>query len=417
MKLEALKGKNILILGTGREAQAAGKFIAPFQFLYGDDASGPDIIDGVTVLRGDDLARGIERADVIIKSPGISLYDARLRGKFVTSLMNLWFGENKGTQTICITATKGKSTTSSLVLHVLKRLGYRADLYGNIGKALCKDAYLADIAVIEVSSYQAANFDGMADIAVVLNLYEDHLDWHGTRAQYHADKLNLLKHAKHAFIGAQAKRICDEQGADIYGARIIEAAQNLPNNEYLQRPHNAQNVAAVLAITRAMGIQKDDAINAMEDFRGLLHRQFVLGEKAGILYVDDSIATTPASALAALEVYAKKPVVLIAGGYDRGIDYTPLIHGVMQHDVRGVVCLGPSGERILKGLEAQGYAHAIGCANMEEAVRQAQGFAPVGGVVLLSPAAPSFGLFTNFEARGEAFAKACGFCKDSPYDT
>src|SRR5690554_4086056 len=113
MKQGALKGKNILILGTGREARAAAALIAPLPFRYADDAAGPDRIDGVEVIRRD-VASAIQQADVIIKSPGISLYDKRLAGKAVTSLMNLWFAENKHAITICITATKGKSTTSTL---------------------------------------------------------------------------------------------------------------------------------------------------------------------------------------------------------------------------------------------------------------------------------------------------------------
>ena len=231
-----------IIWGTGREAKAAAMLLGTPVTFVDDAVEGPDTIDGHKVVRGD-FAAFLQDADLIVKSPGISLYDPRLAGKNVTSLMNLWFERKPASvKTICISGTKGKSTTSTLLYHVLNALGLNVVLSGNIGVPLGAEAFKADIVIIEVSSYQAANFNGLCDIGVVTNLYEEHLDWHGSRAQYFADKLNLLNNAKVKLIGAQALEV-----SHYHGASVIPHAPALPDNPYLRRAHNAANVDAVHA--------------------------------------------------------------------------------------------------------------------------------------------------------------------------
>jgi UDP-N-acetylmuramoylalanine--D-glutamate ligase len=179
-------------------------------------------------------------------------------------------------------------------------------------------------------------------------------------------------------------------------------ADKIPN-DYLSRPHNLANVAIVLEIVKALGFDRAAAIATMTDFEGLPHRQQELGTIEGILYVDDSIATTPQAAMAAMEVYKGKAITLIAGGYDRGVDYAPLVDYIRKNAIPAVVGLGPSGERILKEIKGEA------AADMADAVKRAKGLTPAGGVILLSPAAPSFGLFKNYIERGEAFARESGF--------
>lgn len=393
MNIAALEGKNIVIWGTGREGRAAEEFIrarlptAAITFV--DEASGEDISD---VVRS---------ADVIVKSPGVSLYHPLLKDKTVTSLMNLWFAEGPSAKTICVTGTKGKSTTSALIGHVLQRLGYHAAVLGNIGVPVSDAPKAAEILVIETSSFQAANFDGICDIGVVTSLYQEHLDWHRDVETYWRDKLNLLKHAKIKIVHPQVK----ETGADLpRGTIVCKAVTAAVPNEYLSRAHNLNNVAVALEVLRHLKIDEAAAIAAMADFKGLPHRQQALGEKDGILYVDDSIATTPQAAIAAMEVYKGQPITLIAGGHDRGIDYAPLVTYAAQNSIK-VVGLGPAGRRILQKTSGEG------AANMREAVAKARAATPQGGVILLSPAAPSFGLFRDYIERGEAFAKESGFEK------
>ncbi len=391
MLIKNLHGKNIVIWGTGREGNAAADFIR---------AQLPDAaITFVDEASGGDIAGALKAADIVVKSPGVSLYHPLLKGKNVTSLMNLWFAAPHAGKTICITGTKGKSTTSFLLAHVLTHMGYKATAVGNIGVPISEAPQDSDYIVIETSSYQAANFDGECDIAAVTSLYPEHLDWHGDFETYARDKLHILGQAKTKIVHRQVAEtvhvprqsiICEDEGADI-------------PNDYLSRPHNRANVAIVLKIVESLGLDQARALAAMADFKGLPHRQFELGEKDGILYVDDSIATTPQAAMAAMDVYRRRPLTLIVGGHDRGVDYTTLAAYIKSHAIQAVIGLGASGARILDQVPGQK------AANMEEAVRLAKAATPAGGVILLSPAAPSFGLFKNYIERGEAFARESGF--------
>jgi UDP-N-acetylmuramoylalanine--D-glutamate ligase len=327
---------------------------------------------------------------------------------------------------LCVTGTKGKSTTASLLAHVLNRLGQPTLLMGNIGTALRRGSGDdAAFIVIEVSSYQAANFDGLCDMALLTALYPEHLDWHRGLHRYYDDKLNLLRHAKARIVTAQAAEVMRAEGLTLEdttivhqrGAMHIEANKIFDGahevgylrNAHLGRAHNLANICLVLAAVKQLGFNVADALAAMEDFTGLPHRQQELGHKDGLLFVDDSISTTPQSAIAAMEAYAGMPITLIAGGFDRGIDYTPLADYIKAKHIGAVIVMGPSGERIADLVTANGHDQILKAATMPDAVAFARQHTPAGGVVLLSPAAPSYGLFKNFEERGQAFAAAAGF--------
>ncbi len=364
---------------------------------------------------------------MLVKSPGISLYRpeidrARKRGVTVTSLLNLWFAEGSGPTTLCVTGTKGKSTTAALLAHILARLGKRTALAGNIGVPVTTiDRQRTEFAVIEVSSYQAADFDGVCDVAVLTSLFPEHLDWHGTLAAYYRDKLNLLRRARRTVVNraadpAVALATClfnDPAVLHFRGTGIFDGEREIglvSPGHYLARPHNLSNLCAALTVVKMLGGDLGLALTASLDFRGLPHRQQELGEADGVLYVDDSISTAPEAALAALDVYAGREVTLIAGGYDRGVDYGKLVTALARGAARAVICLGPSGARIGAGLRALAGAPPVVLApSMAAAVASAKQLTPPGGVVLLSPAAPSYGLYRDFAERGRDFAQKAGF--------
>jgi UDP-N-acetylmuramoylalanine--D-glutamate ligase len=261
-----------------------------------------------------------------------------------------------------------------------------------------------DFLVLEMSSYQTADFKGMVDIAAVTSLYPEHLNWHGTLETYYADKLNLLTQAHIKIIHPQVRTVWPDITPDCITCKNADAVPN----EYLNRKHNRANVGVVLSIIEALGLDKNAALNTMKNFTGLPHRQQELGTKNGILFVDDSIATTPQAAIAAMEAYKSRAITLIAGGYDRGIDYTPLINYICAEKINAVITMGDSGKKIYDALSINHFiAHTA--LSMNEALKIAQDKTPVGGVILLSPAAPSFGLFRDYIARGEAFALSAGF--------
>ena len=437
MRALDLKDKRVVIWGTGREGIASLHFIQKFlpdqRVVFIDESAGPDTIENNIPVIHDapSISAALDRADIIIKSPGVSLYHPfldgpRLRKIPITSLLNLWFAEPHRAKTICVTGTKGKSTTASLTAHVLAALGKSADVLGNIGKPISEtDTDSMDYIVIETSSYQAASFDGICDVAALTALYPEHLDWHKSLDAYYRDKLNLLYHARTKIINAEALATIHSLDPDFVDGIIsnIPAAIHSKDdtiydgdqfigklsNNHLSRQHNMVNVSMVLSIIKNLGLDIRAALLSMEDFKGLPHRQEELGIRNGILYVNDSISTTPQSAIAAMEAYRGKPITLIAGGHDRGIDYTPLVDYVIQHTINAVLCMGPSGVRMATALRSLGYGRVFDVSNMTETVALAQQQTPAGGVILLSPASPSYGLFRNFEERGSIFALRSGF--------
>jgi UDP-N-acetylmuramoylalanine--D-glutamate ligase len=411
MHVSELRGRRIAIWGYAREGHAALRFlrerdpVLEITVLDDDGAFDAD----VPLIRGRTaIAEAIGRFDVVVKSPGISLYDplvlrAKVAGVRFTSLLNLWFADPPPCRTICVTGTKGKSTTTALIAHMLRGVGWHAMAAGNIGVPVTElPREGLDAAVIEVSSYQAADFAGQCDIAVLTSLFQEHLDWHGSVAAYRRDKLNLLRRARRALIHRDALGVVGEV-LDLRGLCHVAFApgpESTVNNRYLARPHNMANLAAALAVMQACGIGTAAALRAAEDFPPLPHRQQEIGEIDGVLYVDDSISTTPEATIAALEVYRDRPVTVIVGGHDRGIDYTPLIERLRSEPRPGLVLMDASGRRIRASLGSGLLADT-----MDDAVGAARRITARGGVVLLSPAAPSYGRYRSFIERGEDFAR------------
>lgn len=414
MRVDDLRGKRIAIWGWGREGRAALRFLRArmpgVALTVLDDAETVDA-EGVSLVQGRAaIVAAIMDFDVVVKSPGISLYDplvveARARGVRFTSLLNLWFSDGPTACTICVTGTKGKSTTAALIDHILRGTGMTVALAGNIGVPVTElPREGLDYAVIEVSSYQAADFVGTCDIAVLTMLAQEHLDWHGSVEVYQSDKLNLLRHARRVIVNTDAlPAVSDLSNVTTFSPHTAVAT----SNRYLARPHNQSNLAAAVTVVHGLGVAPADALRAAEDFAALPHRQQEIGEIDGVLYVDDSISTTPESAVAALEVYRGHAVTLIAGGQDRGIDYHVLLDRLRASPINAVILLDVSGRRLHDALGQMANVHFV--QSMLDAVTLARAVTPSGGVVLLSPAAPSYGRYRSFIERGDDFAQCAGF--------
>jgi UDP-N-acetylmuramoylalanine--D-glutamate ligase len=442
MRAAELGARRVAVWGLGREGRAAIRFLRRRQPLLplvlldeSSQAQPPPDIGGdvVCAFGGERVARALDEVEVVVKSPGVSLYHpllaaARAGGVLVTSLLNLWFAEEPALTTICVTGTKGKSTTAALIAHILVRLGRRAALIGNIGVPVSDiEPQAFEYAVIEVSSYQAADFAGQCDIAMLTSLFPEHLDWHGSLERYFRDKLNLLAHADRRIVNrdsaGEVARLLgtlppatslfnDAAGIHARAGEVFAGGARIDavGNSYLRRPHNLSNLAAALTVLRLLDLDAAAGLAAAAEFRGLPHRQQELGESGGVLFVDDSISTTPESALAALAVYAGRPITLILGGYDRGIDYDKLVAALAAGAAGAVVCLGRSGARIHAALcRRRDFGAGLRLvSSMAEAVAAARRLTPSGGVVLLSPAAPSYGQYHDFIERGRDFAAKAG---------
>jgi UDP-N-acetylmuramoylalanine--D-glutamate ligase len=443
MRVADLGSRRVAIWGLGREGRAAIGFLRKHHpglplMLLDDAADGciPQGYGNVTPAFGAaGIANALNEVDIVVKSPGVSLYRddiraARDNGVRITSLLNLWFAEAPAITTITVTGTKGKSTTASLIAHILTRLGRRVALAGNIGVPVTEITH-ADFAVIEVSSYQAADFDGICDFAVLTSLYPEHTDWHLTVERYVRDKINLLSRSRRRIVNCSCADAVDaiisghpsqnylyngENGIRSDDSEIFDGRKRIGivRNAHLVRAHNRSNLCGALAVAKMLDLDLEIALDATRDFRGLPHRQQELGQNGEILFVDDSISTIPESTLAALAVYAGRDITLIVGGYDRGIDYGKLLHALSTGVANTIICLGDSGRRIYDQAQA---ASKLGrsppcrmhlARSMEDAVSYAKRVTPPGGVVLLSPAAPSYGYYRDYIARGRDFATKAG---------
>lgn len=434
----------VAILGTGREGRAAWRWLRSRYrgirlTLIDEKTPEPAVADVLgandRLVTGSLDTAGLEDFDVLVRSPGISIYRDCLRravaaGVTVTTPSNLWFATHRNQRTICITGTKGKSTSSALLAHVLAAHGYVVRLAGNIGKPLleCDDRGV-DWWVIELSSYQLADLEAEPTLAVMLNLSPEHLDWHGDAETYRRDKLRLADLAgSHPVIANAADPVLRaglggrhnvrwfnaEHGVRVVGRRLYDGARELqlelPSG--LPGAHNLANIAAVFTAALETGVPLDEAAGAVATFRPLPHRLQLLGERAGLRFVNDSISSTPVATVAALEALTGESVTLIVGGLDRGLDWVPYMQAFAARSPRAVIGVPDNGPRILATLRNAGIEPPDGLHEAEDlaiAVRLARGIARSGGTVLLSPGAPSFPRFRDYRDRGRQFAACCGF--------
>jgi UDP-N-acetylmuramoylalanine--D-glutamate ligase len=423
------------IWGYGREGRAAWHHLKAtrpdLDVTILNDTPVADAPDGVRVLTGDAAMRALVSGEftLVVKSPGISLYRPELAaaqacGTFFTSGTNLWFEQYPNAKTIVVTGTKGKSTTSRLIHHLLVTHGLDAKLLGNVGVAALEEAPGRDWTVFELSSYQLADFTHAVDIALVTNLYPEHAPWHGGVEPYYRDKLNALRDEKTIAVinrahGELAARVAgranlrwyndaegfhEREGKLYFGPREIDVM-----NFALRGAHNMSNLAAACTIAEMAGVQGLHERIDMAGFEQLHHR---LEEfRAGTLTcVDDSISTVPQATLAALAAYADRKIVLLAGGSDRGQDYTELAEALLKAHVAALILLPVTGARLREALQGRAAFEIIDAPGLDVAVEEAVKRAPKDGVVLLSPAAPSFEEFRNFEERGKRFKELCARC-------
>ena len=356
-----------------------------------------------------------------------------LKVKTHLSSLTQEFFDHCPAQIIGVTGTKGKGTTSSLIAVILEAAGKKVWLVGNIGKPALdvlpkieKDDYV----VFELSSFQLQDLQKSPHIAVMLMIVEDHMDAHADMEEYVAAKKQIFAHQGPAdkaiycddneiskaavqFSRAESRLpfsnqlylpngVSERAGWIWYGAEPIVAVSDIP----LLGRHNLQNVAAAIAATWEIVGDKEVIIRAVKSFKPLPHRLEVVATSAGVRYIDDSISTNPATAIAAIESL-DEPKILILGGSDKGHDFTQLAAAIAKSNVKQVVLMGEMAARIAKCLAVANYHHFQQADGLKQAVRLSRQAAQAGDVVLLSPACASFDMFTGYAQRGDAFRAAC----------
>jgi UDP-N-acetylmuramoyl-L-alanine---L-glutamate ligase len=433
----ALADASVGIWGLGVEGRASLRRLRAMgtEPVLVDDAPTAPEIDGSEVLTTHQ--RGLEhllRCDVVVKSPGISRYRpevAKLEegGVAMCGGLGLWMNEADPTRVACVTGTKGKSTTTALAVHLLSSLGYRARAGGNIGHPPWDPSAERepDYWIVETSSFQVPDLDVGPRVVAVTSLFPDHLDWHGSVERYYADKLSLctkpgVETALANGADAELRRSAAALGPGVQWVAEAEVARAAPlaHAAGMRGRHNAGNAAMARAVLEGLGAEgaADDArlVAAAAGFAGLPSRCHSIGFVDGVEFVDDSLSTNVLPTHAALEAFAGRPVALLVGGHDRGIDYAPLGRGLAERrEPTLVVTMPDNGVRIGAAVRAEsGRADAglqvLDAENLAHAVSTAFAWAPAGAVVLLSPAAPSFGRFADYRERAAAFAEAAAHC-------
>jgi UDP-N-acetylmuramoylalanine--D-glutamate ligase len=429
-------GARVGVWGLGQEGQATVRKLRALGItpVLVDDSPN----DSGVLPTADGGLDALKQADVVIKTPGISPYGpaaAELRAAGVTLVggLGLWANEADRSKVVYVTGTKGKSTTSSVIGHLLRGLGRKALVGGNFGAAPYDPERAGDYDywVIEVSSYTATDLAVTPPVTAVTSLHPDHLPWHGGVERYYTDKLSATSQPGADLTVANGDSELLRERAGLLGPRVEWVSETDDPGATWMDPlhlpgrHNRRNALIARTTLRALAAAAGDGelsgqvadderlAAAAAGFTPLPSRLTPVGTVGGVTFVDDSLSTNVLPTLAALDSFPGQRVALIVGGQDRGIDYTALAEGVIRRvEPTYVLTLPDSGRRITAAFTAAaatadpGFTGIADCADLDEAVTRAFAWARPDGVVLLSPAAPSFGHFRDYRDRGDHFAAA-----------
>lgn len=428
------ENKSVCILGFGREGRSTyrliSKYCSPESLAVADlnpvDRTSNNLPKNVKIITGEDYQKCLDDFDMVFKSPGIVLerQPSELKCE-ITSETQVFFTVFRE-QIIGITGTKGKSTVSSLIYHILKESGKHTFLVGNIGVPVfdvAEDVKDDTVIVCELSCHQLEYMTVSPETAVFLNLYEEHLDHYGTLENYYNAKKNIYLYQErydclliNSDIAPEKYRqyvytiSSENPNADIY---VHDGKVYGRNDDYsvpvdkikLLGTHNHYNIAVAYAIA-SFYVEPAEIEKAIITFNPLKHRLEYIGTVDGVRYYDDSISTACATAVEAVRSVPNAKTILI-GGMDRGIDYTELAEFLGKTDVN-VICMEKSGKRIfdmIKNSDFKNPERVHFVPHLEDAVKLAHEITPSGTSCVLSPASASYGIFKNFEERGDVFAK------------
>jgi UDP-N-acetylmuramoylalanine--D-glutamate ligase len=436
------KGKRVTVVGLARSGVAAARALdalgavvtvtdkKPLDRLAAEVASLAS--DRIRVEAGGHPDRVFTEADLIVLSPGVpkipQVLAARQRGvKVISELELAWLLSDS--PYVGITGTNGKSTVTTLVGLMLERANKKTLVAGNIGNALTEDAALLknrDWIVAELSSFQLEDIETFRPrVAAILNVTQDHLDRYRDVAEYGEAKARIFMNQRREdrlvlnfddpLVRSYAKRAAStvvpfsrllryNPGACVHdGWLMFDNQRILPVAEIrIKGVHNLENALAAAALSLSAGADKDAAAAVLREFPGLEHRLEFVREKDGVAYINDSKGTNVGAVLKSVEGF-DQPVILIAGGLDKGSDFTPLA-GLFKRNVKLLILIGKAADKMAQALGAS--TETARAASLQEAVTISSTRASRGDVVLLSPACASFDMFRDFEDRGRQFKEA-----------
>jgi UDP-N-acetylmuramoylalanine--D-glutamate ligase len=429
--MQPLQSSRVTVMGLGR----FGGGIAVTRWLVEQgarvlvtDRDGADkLADSIKLLDGLPLqwrlgghqTDDFTDTDLVVASPAVPLDNpylaaARQAGVPITTEIKL-FIERCPAPILGVTGTKGKSTTTAMLGAILSTR-HRAWVGGNIGRSLLADLPHIDPkdpVVLELSSYMLEHLRPMAwspHVAVVTMIAPDHLEWHGSFEAYIRAKRIIVQFQRTGDVAilnendAGAKELSTAGGGKVIG---FGGPESRPFELALPGSHNQSNAQAAYSAASTLGISWEEAQESLRHFAGLPHRLQLVHESAGVRYFNDSIATIPEAAIAALNAFAPRTVIQIVGGYDKHLPFTALSAALAER-AKAALCIGATGPAIAE-LMAQSTlpspAPAYSCGDLPTALRMARQIAVAGDCILLSPGCASYDQFVNFEQRGEMFAK------------
>ncbi|WP_170970340.1 UDP-N-acetylmuramoyl-L-alanine--D-glutamate ligase [Nocardioides jishulii] len=428
MRFSDLSGRRVVVWGFGREGASVTEHLRDLGVDVG--VAEPDRVQGPhpDLAYGEEGRTRLLAADVVVKSPGVPVVHPLHRelvaaGTPVTSLTDLWLNDN-AERVVAVTGTKGKSTTASLLHHLLAAAGLRSSLRGNIGTSvLAETDPPAEVVVMELSSYQAQSLTRSPRVVAVTSLFPEHLTWHGSLEAYFHDKLNAVAHGPEVVVvPAEAPEVVrrvrervspgtevlltdadgvhvDEAGDVVWPDGTRVAAPDLP----LPGRHHAANIAVALRLAGLFDIAPTTLAAALRTFAPLPHRMEPVPSGDERRWIDDSLATAPEAVVASLASLPGERISVVVGGEDRGLDFSPLLSHLRSHPELVVLLVGPAGARISAEAPDLG-AHLFD--SFGEAVTWAGSAANPARVVLLSPGAPSYDEFADYTERSAAFRAA-----------
>lgn len=430
--LEHLKNKKIAIVGFGREGKSTYKFIR--KYLNNQEL---EILDGnekllelneelkndknLKIITGKNYLDNLEKYDLIIKSPGVKFKDLDI-SKFedkITSQLGLTLDFYKQ-NVIGITGTKGKSTTTSLIFKVLKDQGYDAYLLGNIGIPIFD--YIEKFnenskLVIEMAALQLEYVKTSPHIGIILNLFEEHLDFFKSKKHYFLAKLNMFKYQDNSDYGlyTSSNETLDkyvQNGNYITNLIDINKEFKIENNyiiydnkkiydsnseRLLLGKHNLTNIMFALRLSELLKLDLQKTINTINQFKPLEHRMEYVATINGVKYYNDAIATIPEATINCVEAL-KDVDTIIFGGMDRGIDYNDLIDFFNKSKIKNFICMPDTGYKIGKEIKSK---NVYMVETLEDAVKKAKEVTK--NICVMSPAASSYNAFKNFEEKGRIY--------------
>lgn len=449
--MNEIPGTSALLLGYGREGQSTHRYLNTHYPEVGvgiaDKRSVAPVIDSEARLHtGEDYLESVFIYDVIIRTPGIPPYipqlqKARENGKWVTSATNIFFSECPG-MIIGITGTKGKSTTSTLIAEIVQRHYHDVRVVGNIGRPTLDYLDGADnktVFVAELSSHQLEDIRYSPHIAVVLNIVPEHLDYYRDFNEYAEAKSRIVSHQsaedvvvfnpshqiveqfvnesksqKYRFApSADNALFCWIDNGMIYSRQKSNKPINILKTEdvRLLGKGNLENVLAAVSVGLILEVPVEKIRKAVTEFKPLEHRLEFVGEARGIRFYNDSLATIPEATMHALEALGNDVETLIAGGFDRHLDYTQLGKFLVEtKGLKHLILFPDTGSQIWKAVLSASIGPLVSIARydvrtMDEAVQIAFEQTHQSKICLLSPASASFNLFADYRERGDMFKK------------